>query len=315
MKRHRIQICLLMILTLSVIACGCGRQSDSVQSDVAEQDDLIEGLEAVTTGHTTEITETLSSEQEEATQAQTEEAAYLYELENSLKETIANAGLSANTAVYVQQLSGDTCLAIENRAMQSASLIKLYVAGCVYEQKASLTAQETYAGETDDLVKKMITVSDNDATNTLVKRLGAGDAQAGMNLVNAYCSSHGFEDTSMGRLMLDFEAAADNYTSVKDCAHFLQKVYENALAGSDTILEYLKQQERTGKIPAGVPEGVMTANKTGELEDVENDAAIVFNETTPYILCVMTGDLSDTAAGRDMIVKLSSVAYAYFDAQ
>ena len=51
------------------------------------------------------------------------------------------------------------------------------------------------------------------------------------------------------------------------------------------------------KIPAGVPEDVDTANKTGELfttnsegvsVDVQNDAAIIYAKDHPYILVVMT---------------------------
>ena len=122
--------------------------------------------------------------------------------------------------------------------------------------------QKNYNISLYDLIKKMITASDNDATNTLVTRLGRGDSGEGMNLVNAYCEEHGFTDTSMGRLMLDFSAQTDNYTSAKDCAHFLQKVYNREITGSDNIFNYLKQQERTAKIPAGVPEGIETANKT-----------------------------------------------------
>ena len=73
----------------------------------------------------------------------------------------------------------------------------------------------------------------------------------------------------------------------------------------------MKQQERTGKIPAGVPEGIVTANKTGELDDVENDAAIIYGEDKTYIICVMMNGLSDTSAGRETIVKLSSIVYAF----
>ena len=61
------------------------------------------------------------------------------------------------------------------------------------------------------------------------------------------------------------------------------------------MLNLLKQQERTWKIPAGLPQGVKSANKTGELPDTENDAAIVFGETADYILCVMAQGLANTS--------------------
>ena len=79
---------------------------------------------------------------------------------------------------------------------------------------------------------------------------------------------------------------------------------------ADQMLNLLKQQQRIGKIPAGIPEGVETGNKTGELADVENDAAIVWAGETPYILCVMADQLTDTQAAREKIVALSSEIYS-----
>ena len=155
----------------------------------------------------------------------------------------------------------------------------------------------------------MLSESDNEATNELVIRLGDGDALAGMEVVNQYCVVNGYQDTSMGRLMLDFSSTADNYTSVKDCCAFLQAVLDGEVAGSDEILSALKQQVRRAKIPAGVPDGVVTANKTGELDTVENDVAIVWAGEQPYILCVMSNELSDTEAARAQITAVSEQIY------
>lgn len=54
----------------------------------------------------------------------------------------------------------------------------------------------------------------------------------------------------------------------------------------------------------------MTANKTGELDTVENDVAIVWAEEQPYILCVMSNELSDTEAARAQIIAVSEQIYA-----
>lgn len=111
--------------------------------------------------------------------------------------------------------------------------------------------------------------------------------------------------------MLESNAQADNYTSVEDCGRFLREIYEGSLDGADEILECLREQERVGKIPAGVPSDVETANKTGELDDVENDAAIIYGENGDYILCVMMSQLVDAGAGRAAIIQLSSAVYEY----
>ena len=116
----------------------------------------------------------------------------------------------------------------------------------------------------------------------------------------------------MGRLMLDFEADADNYTSVQDCCAFLSEVASGQAAGSASILDALRQQTRTGKIPAGVPENVETANKTGELTDVENDAAIVWLPDSAYILCIISNQLENAAMAREQIVSISAQVYQYY---
>lgn len=215
-------------------------------------------------------------------------------------------------AAAVQRADEGRCIASNSRPMQSASLIKLFVAATVEENMDMVTAGEQYSGETADLLFSMLSQSDNEAANTLVRRLGGGDAAAGMALVNQYCAANGYEDTSMGRLMLDFQAQADNFTSVEDCCAFLQSLLTGGVQGADEILDALKQQVRTGKIPAGIPDGVVTANKTGELETVENDAAIVWAGDCPYILCVMSQNLADAGAARNHIVNISQQIYRYF---
>lgn len=207
---------------------------------------------------------------------------------------------------------GGAAVTVDAQPLRSASLIKLYVAGAVCEDWDTVDAQAQYGGETDDLLHSMLSVSDNDATNTLVRRLGGGDAAAGMARVNAYCAANGYADSSMGRLMLDFDAAGDNFTSVADCCTMLRAVEQGDIAGADRILSALKAQERTGKLPAGVPDGVQTANKTGELDDVENDAAIIWAADGTYFVCVMADGVADPAAARAQISALSAAVYAYF---
>ena len=70
------------------------------------------------------------------------------------------------------------------------------------------------------------------------------------------------------------------------------------------MLALLKAQHVTTKIPAGVPSGVQTANKTGELSDVENDDAIVFAPFGTYVLVILT----ENGSIRN-IRNLSSIIY------
>ena len=64
--------------------------------------------------------------------------------------------------------------------MQAASLIKLYIMGAVYENYEQITGQ--YGRDSvDSNLYSMITVSDNDAANTLTTYLGGGDSAAAVN--------------------------------------------------------------------------------------------------------------------------------------
>lgn len=224
-------------------------------------------------------------------------------LEEQIQDMISTQYAAGGTvAVSAGRISDGPPSSVNSHPMQAASLIKLFVAGCMYETMGD-------ASQYESLIDPMISVSDNTACNSLVEILGGGDTQAGMAAVNAYCITHGFTETHMGRLMLQPNDQDDNYTSVQDCGKFLMDIYNGSLAGSGQILQYMKQQERRGKIPAGVPSGVETANKTGELDTVENDAAIIFHPSGAYILCVMSEYLSDPYTSRLFINSLSEMVY------
>lgn len=229
-------------------------------------------------------------------------------IENELAEDLAvrsSAGENWSAAI-VNLNTEDSCM-VNNSPMQAASLIKLFIMGLVCEQYDDLT--NTYgADQIQALLSDMITVSDNTAANTLTNYLGNGDDEAGRAAVNEYCAANNYESTSMGRMLLAPADNGDNLTSVSDCSEFLRRVYKGELPHADEMMGYLKNQQRTHKIPAGLPEGVESANKTGELDTVENDAAIVFAET-PYILCIMSENLSDVGAAQSNIAGISSDMY------
>lgn len=227
-------------------------------------------------------------------------------LEN-LIHTEYHAG--GSVAVCAGRVNESDMAMVNGGPMQAASLIKLYVAGCVYENYGQVSAYESYSGETESLLSVMITVSDNTACNTLVTRLGDGNAQQGMARVNEYCANHGFSDTHMGRLMLQPNDVDDNYTSVRDCCNYLKMANAGQFEGASSVLGYMNQQQRRSKIPTGVPAGVPVGNKTGELSNVENDAAIVYGASGTYVICVMSENLSDTYSAQQFIVRTSGVTY------
>lgn len=219
-------------------------------------------------------------------------------------EEYLKSAASGTWSVYAKDLTSNSDIASVNAdaKMQSASVIKLFIMATAYDEMAKGNMVPT---EVSSDIKLMITQSENYATNRMIDRLG-------FDKINNYIRSNGYTNTELNRYMLNSTANGDNYTSSKDAAKILENIYNHkcvSYEASEQMMTYLKAQGRTWKIPAGVPSGVQTANKTGELDTVENDAAIVFKDNAPYVLVVMSSGLSDTAKARQNIVDISKIVY------
>lgn len=237
-------------------------------------------------------------------------------LETILKQVQSQLPTENGTwAVFISDLVNGTEGNLNDQKMQAASLIKLYIMGAVYENYDQITGQ--YGRDSvDSNLYSMITVSDNDAANTLTTYLGGGDSAAGMQAVNSFCQAHGYDQTHMGRMLLTSNENDDNYTSVGDCGHLLQEIYKQDTSGythATDMFNLLKAQTRCSKIPAQLPEGVKTANKTGELDNVENDAGIIYDSKNDVVIVFMSQNLSSAGSAQNTIATLSRTIYDYYN--
>lgn len=220
--------------------------------------------------------------------------------------------------LYLKNLNTGDVISINEHPMESASLIKLYIMGTVYQHIADGTLEKT---ETiDRLLSDMITVSDNESSNELVRSLSpTKDHSEGMKMVNEFIQKNGFKNTKQVNGLADpslWVENAVNQTSPADCGKLLEKIYKGKLVShlaSRSMEDLLLNQEITYKIPAGLPESVTSANKTGEVSNSENDAAIVYSKACDYILCIMSTDLAATNSAVNHINSLSSLIYDYFN--
>ncbi len=262
--------------------------SEEAQSGVSgtqEQAQTAETAETAGTGETAGISGTAGTTSENAIPLSPKMEA----LEKSLRKELAEK--AGDWSLYLYRLDTGEEIGINaNDPMISASLIKLYVAGCYLEEVEKGTVEDNYQQQ----LFAMISASDNGATNQLIDLLGK-------DRINAFIQDHHYPAGELNRKMLESNGT-ENYTSTKDCGRVLKKVYEGTYVNkeaSERILDAMRAQiaRNRYKIPAGVPEGVETANKTGELftkdkkgvnVSVQNDAAIIFAEGHPYVLTVMT---------------------------
>lgn len=212
--------------------------------------------------------------------------------------------------------------------MKSASVIKAFIMAAVFDKLVYSNEGSTVSADYDNTLKSllnsMITVSDNDAANELVRRLGGGDFQTGAAVLNTFCQERNYTSTHLGREFLATAPTDDNYTSASDCCRLLYEIYTGTLVNADAsadMLALLQAQTRTSKIPAGVPSNVTTANKTGELSDpgnlgvVENDISIIFAKDHPYVLCVLSNNIQNNSSAQETISKISADVYKYMTTQ
>ena len=220
-------------------------------------------------------------------------------------------------SIYVKDLKSGISLTINDQPQDSASLIKLYIAGAVLEKIQHQELEET---ETIDLLlSDMISLSDNEAANELVRYLSdSHEHQDGMEKVNEFIEEHDFTDTWQYNGLEDsnlWYGDEVNITSAKDCGRFLEEIYDGDMVShlaSRQLEGYLLDQEITWKIPAGIPSEIKTANKTGEKDNTQNDASIVYTPYRDYIICVMATNLTDEDTAVENIRAVSAKVYGFF---
>jgi beta-lactamase class A len=186
--------------------------------------------------------------------------------------------------------------------------------GAVYDHYDELLQNYDESDITSNLTG-MITLSDNTCANNLIYMLGSDDYGAGVDVVNEFASRNGYSQTRLDHpfyLSDDDEEAQDNMTSAVDNASFQYDLLQGRYAHSEDMLNLLKASTIVHKIPRGVPSGVQTANKTGDLWFCENDCAIIWAENGTYILSIMSLDISSNNAAQAVIRGVSSLVYEYF---
>ncbi|MBQ4573863.1 MAG: serine hydrolase [Clostridia bacterium] len=138
-----------------------------------------------------------------------------------------------------------------------------------------------------DLVTLMIILSDNTATNILIRRFG-------YEAINSFIKSRGMKETVLRREMFDYESAKkgmQNYICAADLADMLEAMYKGELVNahaSAEMLDILKKQRLNSKLPFilhSLPESIPIAHKTGEDDEITHDVGIIFGKH-PFVLCI-----------------------------
>lgn len=160
-----------------------------------------------------------------------------------------------------------------------------------------------------ELIERMIVRSSNLATNALVALADPERVTATARLLGAPRTRvlRGVEDQKA------YDAGMINTTTAADLATLLEGVETRSAASAESCDEMraiLLRQQFNDEIPAGVPQGIPVAHKTGSITGVLHDAAIVYPQRrNPYALVVMTRDIADERAARTLIVDISRLVW------
>lgn len=162
---------------------------------------------------------------------------------------------------------------------------------------------------TRDLAALMVIVSDNTATNVVIDAVG-------MDRVNARMTQLGLPDIKLRRKMMDSAAARrgdENVASPGSLARIVELVWKGeglATASRDAARKMLRAVP--GQIRDAVPVSVPVASKTGSLDAVRAEAAVVELPGRPFALAVMTTYLANDPDGERAIQEIAAAAFSYF---
>ena len=162
------------------------------------------------------------------------------------------------------------------------------------------------------LIRHMITVSSNLATNILIELVDARKVTETMRTLGAKDMKvlRGVEDGKA------FQKGLNNETNAIDLMTIFKAIAEGKAVGAEedkAMVDMLLAQRFRSKIPALLPEGVRVAHKTGNITGVEHDSGIVFlPDGTQYVVVILMSKLKENATGVRVAAKISRRIYDYF---
>lgn len=179
--------------------------------------------------------------------------------------------------------------------------------------KASGSGDMQYLGDGKkytalETATKMIAISDNSATNMLIKRLG------GKAMLNQQFKQWGLTATAIQNPLPDLPGT--NTTSTRDLAYLLQQVNRGellSLPSRDRLLHIMRQTETRTLLPQGLEKEAIIAHKTGDIGSIIGDAGIVdMPNGKRYIGAVLVKRPYNDPKGRELIQQMSRTTYQHF---
>jgi beta-lactamase class A len=160
-----------------------------------------------------------------------------------------------------------------------------------------------------ELIDKMITYSSNLATNILVQVAKPESISVTLNAIPApgVLVLRGVEDLKA------YEMGLSNMTSAFGMMKMMEAVYRSEMVADSSrerMIAILKDQQYNSMIPAGLPDDVVVAHKTGSITRIAHDAAIVYPpDTAPFVLVILTRGWDSGKEARAVGARLTEHVY------
>jgi beta-lactamase class A len=234
--------------------------------------------------------------------------------------------------LFVALDSGEYSNLGADRVLPAASTIKLPILIALFQdidaKKVQLTEKitidkDSIVGEAGDLqaekpgtqvsvevvLTKMITVSDNTATNLLIRRLG------GQAALNQRFRSWGLKTTTINHQLPDLEGT--NVTTARELAGLMAAIERGKIVADPSrteILRIMSNTKRNTMLPQGLGTGAKIAHKTGDIGTLVADVgAIELPSGKIYIAAVLVKRPRNDPAGPALVRQMSKVAYQHFN--
>jgi beta-lactamase class A len=234
--------------------------------------------------------------------------------------------------IFVEINSGEYADLGADRVLPAASTIKLPILIALFQDidagKINLTEKLTIndrsiAGGSGDLrnqkpgsqvnvltvATKMMTISDNTATNLLIDRLG------GKAILNQRFRTWGLKVTTINQPLPDL--AGTNTTTATELARSILAVQRGKIVSDASRLQILGMMSHTHRntmLPQGLGTGAKIAHKTGDIGALVADVgSIELPSGKNYLAAVLVKRPHNDPAGPELIRQMSKIVYDYFE--
>jgi beta-lactamase class A len=155
---------------------------------------------------------------------------------------------------------------------------------------------------------KMMTISDNTATNMLIERMG------GMEVLNRKFMDWGLMATRLHNPLPDLTGT--NTTSPEDLGNLLVQIETGdimSLRSRDRLLYIMRNIVRDTLLPQGLEQDAIIAHKTGDIKTVLGDVGIIdMPNGKRYIAAVLVKRPDNDPKAKEFIQNMSKISYQYF---